>query len=153
MPTTARDDDDDDDSDSSDDDDDDDDDGADDDDDSGGERLHVSDGLCESVLAALLEFQHGGGRFDDDDSNYNGTIIASDTICAAYRAQDTAMIAATLRRLQEQEHGEVVVTTAVIESSDHQAPHDTTATERVVEALLVDASRSNWTVLGQDGVV
>jgi Phytanoyl-CoA dioxygenase (PhyH) len=125
----------------------DDDDSSDDDgeDNDSGERLHARDGLCESVLAALLEFQHGGGRFDNDDDN---GIIASDTICAAYRPQDTAMIAATLRRLQEQEHGVVAE-----DPLDLLASPEDTATERVVEPLLVDASRSNWTVLEQDGVV
>jgi Phytanoyl-CoA dioxygenase (PhyH) len=105
--------------------------------DDNGERLHVRDGLCESVLAALLEFQHGGGGFNNDSDDDGGGIISRDGICAANQPEDTDVIAATLRRLKEQDRQ--------VESNERK--------ERVVEPLLVDASRSNWTVLEQDGVV
>jgi hypothetical protein len=77
--------------------------GCDDDDDDSGERLHVHDGLCASVLAALLEFQHGGGGFSND-SDDDGVVLSRDEICAANQPKDnTGVIAATLRRLKEQD--------------------------------------------------
>jgi Phytanoyl-CoA dioxygenase (PhyH) len=114
--------------------------GCDDDDDDSGERLHVHDGLCASVLAALLEFQHGGGGFSNDSDGCDGdsVVLSRDEICAANQPKDnTGVIAATLRRLKEQDRK--------VESDERK--------ERVVELLLVDTSRSNSTVLEQDGVV
>jgi hypothetical protein len=107
-------------------------------DDDSGERLHIRDGLCESVLAALLEFQHGGGGGFDENDDDDGVTVSRDETCAANPPEGTEdVIAATLRRLKEQDRK--------VESDERK--------ERVVEPLLVDTSRSNWTVLEQDGVV
>jgi hypothetical protein len=94
-----------------------------------GERIEAHDGLSGDVLAALLEFQSAGGRFaDDDDEAADAAVFTRDTLCAAYRPEDTAVIAETMRRLQDREHGT---------SSSDGAATEVPLNERVVELLQV----------------
>jgi hypothetical protein len=85
-------------------------------------------GLSAGALAALLSFQQTGSCFDEDDVD-EAAVISKDTVCVAYTANDSAVIAATLRRLQEKQlagqhtpAGEEVEDPAVVVISDLQSP-------------------------------
>lgn len=85
------------------------------------DRLTLQDGLSAEALQALLEFQSLGGRpgadwYDndtgvqpaegaadegDDDPSSAATAPAAAPLCVAYTANDSKVIAETVRRLQE----------------------------------------------------
>lgn len=115
-----------------------------------GARLAPEDGLCSDVLAALLEFQAGGGIFEEDDDDV--VIFSKDTVCAAYRPEDTQVIANTLRRLQEKEGG-------CCEEPPVDDEDLTEEQERIVTPLQpppfqdVESADGYYTALREDGVV
>lgn len=96
--------------------------------------------LSPDVMAALTEFQQLGGRFhnDDDDNHNNNTVADREALCTAYRPQDTAMIASTLRRLLSQENKDDTERndTNNIASSDNTAnDNHTSSTEEDVASI------------------
>lgn len=66
-------------------------------------EITATEGLSSEALAALLSFQHTGSCFADDEEEE--AAISKDTVCVAYTANDSAVIAATLRRLEEKSKG------------------------------------------------
>jgi hypothetical protein len=73
-----------------------------DDDDYDSPEITPEVGLSAGALAALLSFQQTGSCFDENDVDEDAA-ISKDTVCVAYTANDSAVIAATLRRLQEKQ--------------------------------------------------
>ena len=69
------------------------------DDDVGEPEVTALNGLSLDVLEMLQRFQNDGCFLEDDDAH--DTMIPSGAVCATYTAQDSQVIAATCRRLQE----------------------------------------------------
>lgn len=96
-------------------------------------------GLSADALAALLSFQQTGSCFDETDVDETAA-ISKDTVCVAYTANDSAVIAATLRRLQEKQlagraEQDGDEDPAVVVISDLQSPLDDCS---LLEALQRD---------------